>query len=122
MKMASAILVCLVLLLVVLGSPFALERPNIDHHWRSAKPILPMSFKHVDHTADTCVTCHHNYVDDTGEDECMLCHVNDERVAHLLRDQFHGLCMGCHVERQLEGEKFGPVRRCVDCHIHDRIP
>lgn len=122
MKTISIVFILVVGAVIVMGSPVAVEQPDIDHHWRSPKPILPMSFTHVDHVADTCVTCHHNYIDDTGDDECMLCHVNDERVAHLLREQFHDFCMGCHVERQLAGEDTGPVRRCIDCHIFDRLP
>ena len=123
MKLAILTVLIGALAVIALETPMPVEKPVLGEHWGSKDRILPMSFKHRDHVEEACVACHHNYVDDTGETECLICHVGDPRVADLLREQFHGLCMGCHAEKQLAGiEPHGPVRRCIDCHVYDRIP
>ena len=79
-------------------------------------PILPVKFDHADHGSVNCLECHHNYVDDSGEGYCYLCHKTDITIAADIEEMFHDLCRDCHVTKSSEGEKSGPVRRCVDCH------
>ena len=122
MKIVILATTALVLLAVTFGSPFPVKRPAIGNHWGSPHELLPMTFAHKDHTDVACTECHHNYVDDTGLETCMLCHVTDERVAHLLMTQFHELCMGCHVDTQLAGDAAGPTRSCIACHMSEDDP
>lgn len=93
-----------------------------DHYYGSRESILPMSFAHGDHTTVTCITCHHDFVDETGPGLCMNCHVTHEEVSDLLEEQFHGLCMGCHVDLSAQHEKAGPVRQCLACHTLEDEP
>lgn len=89
---------------------------------RRARPLLPLTFAHADHLEVTCVACHHNFLDDTGQGLCFDCHKTDRSVSHLIETQFHDLCRGCHVEKQLAGEDGGPLRACLDCHVADDAP
>jgi hypothetical protein len=90
---------------------------------RANRAPLPMTFAHADHEAVTCVRCHHNFVDDVGfGGECLHCHQTDAAVAHLVEEQFHGLCRGCHLEQHATGEPGGPVRQCQACHTADEHP
>lgn len=91
-------------------------------HLRERAPMLPVTFGHVDHQSVNCATCHHNYRDDTGNGLCFDCHKTDPRVNALVEQQFHGLCMGCHVEQQRAGEDGGPIRACAACHTADEAP
>ncbi len=109
-------------LIALFGSPVAGESPVKGHYFESPEAILPMNFAHLDHAPVNCVTCHHNYIDDTGGGLCMNCHVSDQRIWPLLEKQFHGLCRGCHEEKAALGETSGPPRRCVACHIGDDLP
>ena len=86
-----------------------------------ARP-LAMTFAHADHAKQQCATCHHNYLDDTGQGLCIDCHQADQRIAFKMRDQFHELCMGCHTEKRSDGESSGPLRNCGDCHTVDQQP
>lgn len=104
------------------GSPVAVEPSIPAHRYGSPEPILPMNFAHKDHQTVGCIDCHHNYVDDTGSDSCMFCHVVNEEVWPLLERQFHDLCRGCHEDRAALGEAGGPPRRCVACHVEDPHP
>ena len=85
-------------------------------------PDLPMKFAHIDHVEEKCVECHHHYQDDTGQGLCLDCHRKDPEVAHLMEQQFHDLCRGCHEEKRLDGEDGGPPRICGDCHQEDFLP
>ena len=105
--------------LLVFGTPLPTKRPVLEHRWRSPEPILPMTFAHEDHVAENCLVCHHNYVDNTGNDPCMICHVINQEVWPMFESQFHDLCRSCHEDRQLAGEDHGPTRVCVDCHIEE---
>lgn len=89
---------------------------------RRTAPLLPVTFAHSDHQAVNCATCHHNYLDDTGAGLCFDCHKTDPRVNALVEQQFHGFCMGCHVDRQRAGEDGGPTRACASCHTADEAP
>lgn len=35
-----------------------------------------------------------------------------------VEEQFHGLCMGCHTEKQHKNENLGPMRDCARCHTY----
>jgi hypothetical protein len=89
---------------------------------RAFNPDLPMTFAHMDHAKEKCVDCHHNYQDDTGHGLCLDCHRRDPEVNHLMEEQFHDLCRGCHAEKQLQGDDSGPLRSCTDCHQEDFLP
>ena len=81
-----------------------------------------MKFAHLDHVATPCIECHHNYVDDTGMETCMGCHVSNTEVWPLLEEQFHDLSRDCHVEKRIAGEEAGPARVCIDCHLEEAYP
>lgn len=96
------------------------------HQWqfelRTKRAMLPLTFAHLDHRLENCVTCHHNFIDDTGQGLCFDCHKTDPTVNALIEEQFHALCRDCHVEKQRLGEDSGPTRRCLDCHTADEAP
>ncbi len=94
--------------------------PNRVHH--PAGTMLAVYFAHADHMDQSCIACHHNYVDDTGSGMCFDCHKTDQEVAALIETQFHDLCRGCHIDEQAAGHEHGPTRHCVACHIPDTQP
>lgn len=118
---AVAVVLALAALLVY-GTPFSAERPARVARWQSAEPLLPMSFAHADHAAENCIHCHHNYVDSTGGDPCMYCHVTNAEVYPALEQQFHDLCRGCHEEKDRARMDGGPVRECIACHVDENLP
>lgn len=93
------------------------------------RPLLvPVAFDHSDHTDVTwsCVDCHHNFADETGQGGCYFCHKHDPEVAADIERIFHDLCQGCHMKVQLgllskdaslaiSGDP-PPVRACSGCH------
>lgn len=87
-----------------------------------AGTMLAVTFAHADHVEQTCISCHHNYVDATGIGMCLDCHKTDATVSPLIEQQFHDLCMGCHEQEQGQRAESGPVRRCVSCHTADQDP
>ena len=89
---------------------------------RRNRPMLPVTFAHVDHTTVNCVLCHHNFIDHTGSGLCFDCHKNDPAVSAEIETQFHDLCRDCHVEQQAAGEEAGPTRQCDACHTADDAP
>ncbi len=116
MKVLSGIFLLVVILVIIFGSPFPSEKPLRARYYNSPEPILPMSFEHQDHVKTNCLVCHHNYLDDTGIDMCMNCHVTNQEVWPLLEDQFHDLCRGCHAEKAAEDADDNPPRECIACH------
>lgn len=84
---------------------------------QSTRPMLPVVFEHIDHTATECFVCHHNFTDDTGNGTCYSCHKFDMTIAHQMEDMFHTLCRDCHTETRIEGEEAGQVRSCDGCHL-----
>lgn len=122
MKVAVALGIALIGSIFAFGAPFGDGKPENDYHYGSPERILPMTFAHIDHAIVSCVDCHHNYVDDTGNEPCMYCHVTDPLVASLLEDQFHTLCRGCHEDRAAAGDAGGPPRQCAACHTVDQLP
>lgn len=122
MKVFLALLVVTTTTLFVIGTPFSSEQAAVEHRWKSPEAILPMSFAHLDHVSENCLVCHHNYVDDTGDNNCMECHVTNQDVWSLLEEQFHEFCRGCHEDKQLLGDDGGPTRVCIDCHVDEQLP
>lgn len=122
MKIATIVVIAVVVSVLVYGTPFGVENPVLDNHYGSTERILPMTFAHVDHPTVSCIDCHHNYVDDTGNEPCMYCHVTNPEVASLLEDQFHTLCRGCHEDLAADNEAGGPPRQCIACHLADHLP
>ncbi len=94
-----------------------------DHTRYASGRMLAVKFAHADHVDQTCISCHHNYVDDTGQGLCFDCHKTDPAVAELIETQFHDLCRGCHLDEALAGHAtHGPTRRCISCHVADDAP
>ncbi len=122
MRIAIALLFLGIVALAMLGTPVLGEKPELANHYNSPEPILPMTFAHRDHTDTQCIDCHHNYVDNTGVDSCMSCHVSNAEVWPLFEQQFHALCMDCHQDLARQGKPSGPVRQCQACHLQDRLP
>lgn len=122
MKMLLVLLSLTVAWLLVYGTPFASAHPEKDNYYGSPEAILPMTFAHSDHTDTRCMDCHHNFVDDTGGEPCMHCHVSDASISELLEPQFHDFCRGCHEREVAAGQDSGPVRRCIACHLTDSSP
>ncbi|MFT5608608.1 MAG: putative CXXCH cytochrome family protein [Neolewinella sp.] len=108
--------------LIVLATVFMLYSAIDVEQFSSPNDILPMTFAHADHGTENCLQCHHNFLDDTGRGSCINCHQKDSSVNLLIRDQFHDLCMGCHMDRISEGMPAGPLRICDDCHTVDQLP
>jgi hypothetical protein len=84
--------------------------------------MLAVRFAHADHVEQSCIACHHNYVDATGAGMCFDCHKTDPEVNELIEEQFHQLCRTCHVEKLLAREEHGPTRQCNACHVPDNEP
>jgi hypothetical protein len=112
--------ITVVAIVVLIGAAVAI------YAWRPAmidsRPLLPLAFAHADHREVNCITCHHNYVDDTGGGLCIDCHKTNVDIRARIEPMFHDLCRDCHVEKQAQGDDAGPVRRCVDCHTADDEP
>lgn len=122
MKVFLVLLVLVTTAVFVFGAPFSSQKPIRESRWQSPGPVLPMTFAHKDHVTESCLICHHNYNDDTGGGPCMLCHVTNQDVWPLLETQFHELCRACHADKQHIGEKGGPARSCIACHLDDDLP
>jgi hypothetical protein len=92
--------------------------------WLDRAPLrrsdrLPLDFPHDKHLTVRCVECHHNYLDGTGMELCVLCHRNPARKDLLLgiEPRFHRFCRDCHLEKMAAGKAHGPVRSCRACHF-----
>ena len=82
----------------------------------TSKPLLPVSFEHLDHRETQCADCHHNFLDDTGGGTCYNCHKYTPDIAPDIEKMFHDFCFACHVTTRREGEDSGPMRECAGCH------
>lgn len=102
-------------LLVVLsaaGASTRLREPALER-----RDSLPLDFPHTKHTAVPCATCHHNFVDETGLENCIACHQSrrtDLKVGAEAR--FHSFCLQCHRHPDATLERHGPVDGCAICH------
>ena len=95
---------------------------NLRLRLRADAPMLPVTFAHADHTTVNCITCHHNFVDQSGQGLCFDCHLKHPDVRARREEQFHALCRDCHTDRQREDEEVGPLRACSACHTTDDAP
>ena len=114
--------VLMITLLMVGAQIYSQDASHANRVPHPAGTMLAVYFAHADHTHETCISCHHNYVDDTGTGMCFDCHKTDQEVAPLIEEQFHDLCRTCHEQKQSEGEVHGPTRECSACHIPDDLP
>jgi hypothetical protein len=80
-------------------------------------PIDHARFSHVDHDRFRCTTCHHNFVDRTGKENCMNCHKRLTRDEPMRIDRlFHRFCGDCHEDERRAGKMTGPIDHCSGCH------
>lgn len=82
-------------------------------------PIDHAGFLHTDHVGFTCTGCHHNFIDRTGSENCMVCHkrISVSEASRIDR-MFHAFCSDCHRTEKRKGEKSGPIDDCKGCHDH----
>jgi hypothetical protein len=82
-----------------------------------SSPIDHARFLHDDHTGFVCTTCHHNFTDRTGTENCITCHKTLSTSEAMRVDRlFHAFCTDCHRREYLAGRKSGPLDHCTACH------
>ncbi len=82
-----------------------------------SSPVDHARFAHADHTNFVCTTCHHNFTDRTGTENCISCHKKLTTSEKMRVDRlFHAFCGDCHRREIQAGRKSGPVDRCAACH------
>jgi hypothetical protein len=82
-----------------------------------ASPIDHANFDHGDHTGFVCTSCHHNFTDHTGKENCLTCHKALSTSESMRIDRlFHAFCIDCHRREVLAGKRSGPIDRCTACH------
>ena len=80
-------------------------------------PIDHARFLHDDHAGFVCTTCHHNFSDRTGKENCLSCHKRLSMSEAMRVDRlFHAFCSDCHRRESLAGRKSGPLDHCTACH------
>ena len=80
-------------------------------------PATLRMFDHASHTTVGCTTCHHNFVDRSGFENCVPCHQTASTDEWNRIDRtFHAFCTGCHAERRMSGGPSGPIQSCDGCH------
>ncbi len=78
---------------------------------------LPLEFPHERHRAVNCLTCHHNFADDTGAEACVTCHRRSTPALQVQAEaRFHDFCLGCHRDPPPPLTRHGPVTGCDSCH------
>jgi hypothetical protein len=82
-----------------------------------SSPIDHARFLHDDHTGFICTTCHHNFTDRTGKENCITCHKRLTTSEAMRVDRlFHAFCTDCHRRESAAGRKSGPIDHCTACH------
>jgi Class III cytochrome C family len=82
-----------------------------------SSPIDHAQFLHDDHTRFVCTTCHHNFIDRTGTENCITCHKSLSTRETMRVDRlFHAFCTDCHRRESLTSHKSGPLDHCTACH------
>jgi predicted CXXCH cytochrome family protein len=114
LAVGSAVVVTAVLLVALsaAGASTKLREPLLV---RSSG--LPLDFPHTKHTAVPCATCHHNFVDETGLENCIACHQSaraDLKVG--VEARFHSFCFQCHRHPDSSLVRHGPIDGCEICH------
>jgi len=112
--MTSAIKSALVIAVFI--SAVAKILPVVHESAARKRPLLPVVFDHNVHTDTGCITCHHNFSDDTGAGSCYSCHKSTPEISSQIETMFHDLCRDCHTEKRIDTSDAGPMRRCSLCH------
>lgn len=93
-----------------------LAKPRLEPLRRS--PVDSANFLHSDHTGLACAGCHHNFVDRTGNENCLTCHKRISATETSRIDSiFHVSCGDCHRADKQAGKEFGPIDDCNGCHV-----
>jgi hypothetical protein len=80
-------------------------------------PIDHANFLHGDHTGLACASCHHNFLDGTGKENCLTCHKRTTMSEAMRIDRvFHAFCADCHRADKQSAREFGPIDDCNGCH------
>lgn len=80
-------------------------------------PIDHARFLHTDHTAFPCTGCHHNFMDRSGNENCLTCHkrISVSETTRIDR-VLHTFCINCHRTEESTSRKTGPIDDCNGCH------
>ena len=90
----------------------ALREPFVARNER-----LPLDFPHDKHHSVSCVQCHHDYVDRSGQGSCVACHRSGRADLQLGAEaRFHDFCLSCHRDPPATLIGHGPVTGCATCH------
>lgn len=82
-----------------------------------SSPVDHARFAHGDHTGFVCTTCHHNFTDRTGMENCITCHKRLSTSEAMRVDRLsHAFCSDCHRREKQAGRKSGPIDHCAACH------
>ena len=82
-----------------------------------SSPVDHAGFLHVDHGGISCTTCHHNFIDRTGKENCINCHKRLSTAETMRVDRmFHAFCGECHRQDRLASRETGPADHCSGCH------
>lgn len=88
-----------------------------SHRTLRATTVDHAGFDHDDHAAFSCVSCHHNFTDRTGKENCLSCHKRLSVSATTRIDRvFHRFCVECHVQEWWQTGKVSPFKSCRGCH------
>jgi predicted CXXCH cytochrome family protein len=94
------------------ATALALREPFL----RRSEPLV-LDFPHDKHRAVSCIQCHHDFVDRSGEDSCISCHSSGRAAIRVGAEaRFHDFCLGCHREPPAYLTGHGPVTGCSTCH------
>jgi hypothetical protein len=82
-----------------------------------SSPIDHARFLHDDHAGFICTTCHHNFTDRAGTENCITCHKTLSTSEKMRVDRlFHAFCTDCHRRETIAGHRSGPLDHCTACH------
>ena len=94
------------------GTALALREPLLRRDER-----LMLDFPHDKHRAVSCIQCHHDYLDRSGEGSCISCHRSGRAPIRVgVEARFHDFCLGCHRDPPAYLAGQGPVAGCDTCH------
>jgi hypothetical protein len=78
---------------------------------------LPLNFPHGKHMQVNCLTCHHNFADGKGFENCIMCHKSGRKDLQVgVQARFHAFCFECHRHPKQGLSAHGPVAGCASCH------
>lgn len=82
-----------------------------------SSPIDHARFTHDDHGIFLCTTCHHNFTDRSGKENCISCHKRLSTSEAMRVDRlFHAFCSDCHRRENEARRKSAPIDHCAACH------